>query len=544
MTDLIQEDAPPVADKVIDWLVGEPPSYRRRALRRHPDTVSVVEQKARQQLAELSPMGLAQSIDPSYRSRPHLDHLDIILARAVKRVEGVEADEKKGIVGVPGESVFIRISEPPRSGKSMLCSMFFPTWVLKKHPEWKIGLISYSDSLAAAWGRQVRRFAEDDRLGLGIKVAHDAGAVKDWETTEGGGVTARSVGMGITGRGFKVMIVDDAVKDYADAHSEPKREALRNWWQTTARTRLEPPSLTLVIGTRWHMDDFTGWVESTGDPFETVEFPAIAEESDVLGREPGDPLLSPLIEETREEALARWQSIRRAVGPYSWASLYQQDPLPAEGAVFDLDWFQYWTRNPDLVSENCRLFDPTTAKGLWVDSWDLASEAKETADYSVGQRWVLVGPDRFLVAQSRKQTAFTETLAKIKKWAEADSELHTGKHVKLRLIEKAAVGRAVLDTLQREVAGFVGIDPRGSKEQRARAITPEIESKHVFLPHPSEAAWVAELLAELQAFPSGKHDDQVDALSQALGRLGGEKPKSDTKAVPQVIEMSNPWSGV
>ena len=528
MTETIEQDVGP---KVIDWLVGEPPSYRKRALRRHPGTVAIVEVKARQELSDLSPMGLAQQIDPGYRSRPHLDHLDVILARAIRRVEA-------------GESVFLRISEPPRSGKSMLCSTFLPTWVLRRHPDWKIGLVSYSDSLAAAWGRQVRRYAEDPRLNLGIEIARDAGAVKDWETTKGGGVTARSVGMGITGRGFKVLIVDDAVKDYADAHSEAKRKALRDWWQTTARTRLEPPSLTLVIGTRWHLDDFTGWVESTGDPFETVEFPAIAEKHDVLGREPGDPLLSPLLEETREEALARWAAIRKAVGPYSWASLYQQTPLPAKGAVFNLDWFKYWCRSSDLVSENSVQFDPTTAgKGTWLDSWDLASEAKESADYSVGQRWVRVGPDRFLVAQSRAQTAFTETLKKIEAWAKPTSELDTGKHVKLRLVEKASVGRAVLDTLKRKVAGFVGIDPRGSKEQRARAVSPEIGSGNVFLPHPSEAAWVAELLAELQAFPSGKHDDQVDALSQGLGRLGDEAA-AQTKAVPILLESANPWGGV
>jgi predicted phage terminase large subunit-like protein len=526
MTDTID-----VAPKVIDWLIGEPPVYRKRALRRHPDTIATVEKKAREELAELSPMGLAQSIDPKYRSRPHLDHLDVILARAVRRVEA-------------GESVFLRVSEPPRSGKSILCSTWFPTWVLRKHPDWKVGLLSYSDSLAAAWGRQVRRYAEDQRLNLGIELARDAGAVKDWETVQGGGVTARSVGMGITGRGFKVMIVDDAVKDYADAHSEAKRKALRDWWQTTARTRLEAPSLTIVIGTRWHQDDFTGWVESTGDPFETIEFPAIAEKADVLGREPGDPLLSPLEDETREEALARWAAIRKAVGPYSWAALYQQTPLPAEGAVFDLDWFKYWTRDPKNVSDNCVLFDPSTAaRGTWVDSWDLASEAKESADWSVGQRWVKVDGDRYLVAQSRAQTAFTETTAQIVKWAKPESEHGTGKFVKLRLVEKAAVGRAVLDTLKRKAAGFVGVDPRGSKAQRAIAVTPEIESGNVFLPHPSEAAWVPELLAELQSFPSGKHDDQVDALTQALGRLGDEKPGA-TKAVPILMESTNPWGAV
>src|SRR5690606_27702542 len=136
-------------------------------------------------------------------------------------------------------------------------------------------------------------------------------------------------------------------------------------------------------------------------------------------------------------------------GPYSWAALYQQTPLPAEGAVFDLDWIRYWTRDPAKVSDNCVLFDPSEASnGRWLDSWDLASEAKESADYSVGGRLVRVGPDRFLVALSREQTAFTETLKRIQEWAKPTSHHGTGRFVKLRLVEKAAVGRAILDTLK------------------------------------------------------------------------------------------------
>jgi len=540
MTETTQD----VGERVIDWLVNEPPSIRKRALRKHPDTVAVVEARAREELRNLSPMGLAQSVDSGYKSRPHLDHLDATLVRAVRRVEGTPADPENGIEAVPGESVFIRVSMPPRMGKSVMCSEFLPLWCLRRHPDWKIGLVSYSDSLASSWGRQVRRFVEDPRLGLGIDLASDAGAVKDWETVEGGGVTARSIGMGITGKGFKVLIVDDAVKDYADAHSEARREALREWWKTTARTRLEPPSLVLVIGTRWHEDDFTGWVETTGDPFETINFPAIADEDDVLGRSPGDPLISPLMDETNEQALIRWAALKAAVGPYAWAALYQQTPQPAQGAVFDISKFRYWTRNPDNVSENVVLFEPLTCQGTWVDSWDFASEAKESADYSVGQRWVRVGPDRFLIGQYRGQVGFTAALDQMKVFVRPESLGGTGALVKKRVVEKASNGRAIIESIKRIVSGVIGVDPQGSKEQRARAITPEVESGNVFLPYPGDPGneWVHDLLGELRAFPSGKHDDQVDALSQGLGVIAGEV--SVPRVGPMVVSAENPWGAI
>jgi predicted phage terminase large subunit-like protein len=498
------------AADIVDWLIAQPPSDRASALQRHPDTLPLILAQAREELAKMSPLGLATVVDEGHRSLPHLDYLDSRLVRAVRKVEA-------------GESQFIRISMPPRSGKSVSTSEYLPLWVLQRHPDWRVGLISHSPSLAAGWGRQIRRMVEDDRLHLGLTVASDAGSVTDWETSERGGVSSRSVGQSITGRGFKVIIVDDVVKDYADAASETKRLGLREWWQTTARTRLEPPSLTVVIGTRWHEDDFTGWVDTAGDPFEVIVFPAIADEDDVLGRHPGDPLYSPFIVESREEALARWADTEQAVGPYAWSALFQQRPQPVAGAIFMTSWWRYWTRNPDLVSDTCILFNPLDGQGLeWLDSWDLAVQAKETADWSVGQRWVIDGQGhRFLIGQARQRTEFTETLATMRYWATPESLGGTGRFVHKRLVEQASNGFAIIDTLKRELPGVIGVVPRGSKEVRARAITPEIATGYVYLPHPSEPGneWVLGLVGELASFPTGKNDDQVDALSQALASL-------------------------
>lgn len=466
-----------------------------------------------------SPLDSAQQLDAAYAGRPHIKYLSDRLTEAVRAVER-------------GENRYMTISMPPRMGKSTLTSINLPIWLLRQHPDWKIGLISHSPQLATAWGRQVRRFVEEDGEHWGIKIAGDAGAVSEWQTTRGGGIISRSApGQSITGLGFKVMLMDDVVKDFADAHSEAKREAIWDWWQANAVTRLEPPFLCIAIATRWHEDDFIGRLlnpamNPDADKWENVIFPALAEENDPLGREPGDPLYSPLVSETREEALERWDGLKRSVGSYMWEALYQQHPTPADGSIFNLGWLRFWTTDPAKVKEG----DPSVIllprerleRGQWLDSWDLTFKGSSTSDYAVGQRWCRQGADRFLIAQQRGRWSFTQTLEKMLRWCNAgdldDKASPGGSFVHQRLVEDAANGTAAIDVLRKKVAGIKPIKPRSSKEVRARAVTPEIESGNVYLPHPSDPGngWVNELISEMRAFPSGKHDDMVDALSMGL----------------------------
>lgn len=466
-----------------------------------------------------SPLESAQQLDAAYAGRPHIQYLSDRLTEAVRAVER-------------GENRYMTISMPPRMGKSTLTSINLPIWLLRQHPDWKIGLISHSPQLATAWGRQVRRFVEEDGERWGIKIAGDAGAVSEWQTTRGGGIVSRSApGQSITGLGFKVMLMDDVVKDFADAHSESKREAIWDWWQANAVTRLEPPFLCIAIATRWHEDDFIGRLlnpamNPDAGKWENVIFPALAEENDPLGREPGDPLYSPLVSETREEALERWDGLKRSVGSYMWEALYQQHPTPADGSIFNLGWLRFWTTDPAKVKEG----DPSVIllprerleRGQWLDSWDLTFKGSSTSDYAVGQRWCRQGADRFLVAQQRGQWSFTQTLEKMLRWCNAgdldDKASPGGSFVHQRLVEDAANGTAAIDVLRKKVAGIKPIKPRSSKEVRARAVTPEIESGNVYLPHPSDPGngWVNELISEMRAFPSSKHDDMVDALSMGL----------------------------
>jgi predicted phage terminase large subunit-like protein len=453
-----------------------------------------------------TPLEQAMQLDPMYVPRDHLVYLSNRLARAAEDLRA-------------GRSSRIAVSMPPRSGKSTLASTYLPLWLLRQDASRKIGIISHDPTLSTNWGRQIRNLIENHPE-LGLAIAPDAGAASEWQTTGRGGVTSRSVGQSVVGRGFNIIILDDLVRDFAAAHSEANRRAVWEWWTANAYTRLEPPFIILAVGTRWHEDDVIGRLLSPdydGDPTEwdVISFPAIAEEADVLGRLPGDPLLSPLIvTETPEKALVRWADTKRAVGSYNWVAQFQGRPSPAEGAVFNMGWWRYWTTNPSLATDDgtVRLIDfDNMIGGTWLSSWDAAFKGSDQSDYVVGQRWVRQGGNRYLVGQTRNRMSFTQTLAEMRRFHDPRVHVH--------LIEDKANGPAIIDTLRDEIAGLKPINPTNSKEARARAITPEIESGNVYLPHPVQFPWVADLLSELRSFPTGAHDDQVDAMTQALWEL-------------------------
>src|SRR5699024_170687 len=214
----------------------------------------------------------------------HLAYLSDQVADAVRDVER-------------GMNRMLAVSMPPRAGKSQLISRNSPIWMLRRHPDWKVMLASYDSTLTTAWARGIRETIEE-KPGLGIALKADGGAGGAWETVEGGGMFATSVGGNLTGRGARVLIIDDPVKDFVEAHSANKREALWNWWLSVAQTRLEPPYLVLVVMTRWHEDDFVGRLlsrEHEGNPqdWQRIVLPALAGEDDPIEREPGDPLFSP-----------------------------------------------------------------------------------------------------------------------------------------------------------------------------------------------------------------------------------------------------------
>lgn len=467
-----------------------------------------------------TPLQLAQQLyGEAFNIRPHIEYLSQQIVTAVDDVKR-------------GENRMIMVHMPPRTGKTTTTTLITPAWLMSQQPGWPIALTSYDGALARTWGRQIRRWAESGALGAQVSIAPDAGAVGEWETTAGGRLMSMSIREPFTGRGAKVLIIDDPHKNSLEAHSQIMRDSVWDWYQSVALTRLEPPYLVIVTQTRWHEDDLSGRLLSAErdgrpDDWQVISLPAIARENDTIGRAVGEPLLSPLRDETRDAALQRWQQLRQAVGSYNWAALFDQRPAPARGAIFDMDKWRYWTANPANATDDRRVVYVEPRRDLagatWLDSWDAAFKGEATSDYVVGQRWARKDGDRYLIAQQRSRMTFTETIAAMRRWAATNDDAISplGDLVHLRLIEERANGAAAIDTLRREIAGIRATNPTRSKVERARTVTPEIESGNVYLPLPTDAGneWVGELLDELRQFPHGAHDDQVDALTQALTAL-------------------------
>ena len=395
---------------------------------------------------------------------------------------------------------------PPRHGKSELISHWLPVWYLNTWPERRIILATYGADFSADWGRRVRNTIQEHQGALRVSVAQDSASANRWHTTAGGGMIAVGVGGPITGRGADLLVVDDPVKTAEDAYSETYRERAWDWWTTTARTRLEPGASVVVLMTRWHDDDLAGRIlrsaRDTGLEWQVLELPALAEARDPLGRDPGEALWP---ERYDVDALLATQA---EVGSRTWSALYQQRPSPEDGGYFQRSWWRFYTRAPARFDEV-------------IQSWDMAFKGTSGSDFVVGQVWGRSGADRYLLDQVRGRWDFPRTLDAVRGLSDRWPEART------KLIEDKANGPAVLDTLRRELHGLVAVEPQGGKVSRAAAVSHQVEGGNVWLPARSlnpdgEAVldpWVRDFIEEAVAFPAAQHDDQVDAMTQALTRM-------------------------
>lgn len=289
-------------------------------------------------------------------------------------------------------------------------------------------------------------------------------------------------------------------KNAEEAESQTIRNATWNWYTSTAYTRLAPGGGVLIIQTRWHSDDLSGRIERTmleenGEEWEIVRYPAIAREDEPF-RKAGEPLHP---ERYSLEALRR---IEKAVGPRTWNALYQQNPVPDEGAYFTRDMVRYYEKTPEVLAV--------------FNTWDLAIGQKQQNDWTVGLQWgVDPNDDIYLLALIRGRfdsKAIVENMLNL--WKRDPRTEACG-------IEEGQIKMAIGPYLEQRVAerrvyNFhqVPLKPgRQDKMARARTIQGRMEQGKVFLP--KDAEWLEKFMDELTAFPFGRNDDQVDALAYA-----------------------------
>lgn len=442
-----------------------------------------------------------------------------------------------------GECLRLIVNVPPRHMKSLIISVAWPAWVWLTCPEKRFLCASYAQGLAiddnvkcrtivqSVGGQEVGGLFERvgyqgvlSLLGQSWTLTDDQNEKKKFTNDRRGYRAATSVGGTVTGLGGDVIVLDDP-NNADDAHSEAARLAVRNWLDGTLSTRLNDPAkgAIVVVQQRVHKEDATGHLVTQGG-WEHVCLPAEFEAKHPhvwdgdWRTEPGE-LLWP--EHYGRDAL---EDLKRRMPPAVRPGQLQQRPTAAEGGMFKRTWWKNRWRE-DLEGTLSLGWDQI------VQSWDMRfKDDKVTGDYVVGQLWGFHGADAYLLGQVRQRLSFTESVQAVKDmtvWSQAGSPLRQLVGVPAVLIEEKANGAAILDTLrrEREIGGLISVDPKGSKQARAAAVTPMVESGNVWLPASSfipcppgyEATAVGDFVEEHAAFPvGGVHDDQVDALSQVL----------------------------
>ena len=407
------------------------------------------------------------------------------------------------------------VSVPAQHGKSRLASVIFPAWAMTKHPTLRIFQAGHTGELSKGFSREARSLVQSDRYNQLFPDLINPRVNREgfWQTRLGGYYYATSVGGG-TGVAADILIIDDPLKDRAEAESETQRKRVWEWFTSTAMTRLAPDGIVIVVHTRWHEDDLAGRLQSPAfvNPlreagfnemnFEVLSLEAICEspDTDLLGRAYGDPLWPEV------RPLPWLMAQKLTIGSFDWNSIYQQRPNPPGGKIANLSLIKYIT--PDKVPPGLEI----------VRGWDLAVSKTNLSDYSAGARGCLDRDGNFyLIHMDRARRLWPDQKAALFKYIEIES---IGKRVG---IEAVGAWEVAATDIREHYKGKVIVQsytPTSDKLVRALPWIAKIDGGKFFIV--TGGTWAQDFLDELKQFPNGSHDDQIDAVTVLWEMLGGK----------------------
>ena len=396
------------------------------------------------------------------------------------------------------------VTLPPRGLKSLLCSVALPAFALGREPSQRVICCSYAQDLSAKHARDCRSVMESAwyrEVFPKTRIDPRKNTEAEIETTAKGFRLATSVGGPLTGRGGNLVIIDDPMKP-SDAYSEPKRASVAQWYETTLLSRLDHKGedVIVLVMQRLHVDDLVGYLlEKESGAWAHLNLPAIAETEEIIPigggrmhrRALGDAL------HPAREPVAVLERLRAEMGSLAFAAQYQQTPLPLDGGLISWRWFRTYNHPPQRQSGD-----------LIVQSWDTASKADETNDFSVCTIWLIRQQACYLLEVARARLEYPALKRK------AINLAQTWRPDAI-LIEDKGSGQSLIQELRDLGIRPIAMEPEGDKITRMSVQSARIEAGHVLIPQ--SAPWLGEFQREILAFPHGRYDDQIDSLSQALG---------------------------
>ena len=390
------------------------------------------------------------------------------------------------------------ITLPPRSLKSLCASVALPAWFLGHYPWERVVVVSYSDFLSRTHANDFRRVVNHPLYRATFPAMRlDRDTDREITTTERGKRIATSIDGTLTGLGGNLIIIDDPIK-LGDAMSDAVRERVIEWYRSTLLSRGDDKSETriVVVMQRVHQNDLVGYLEEQGG-FEVLNLPAIATRSetyDLGGGRTYTRLQNELLHPTHE-SVDTLIELRREMGPIAFSAQYQQSPIPPGGTIIKRKWLKTYEELRSRPGDRI------------VMSWDIALSEMETGDYAACVVLLIREETYFVLEVVRGRFPFEKLKAKVIELKQQRYQVST------LLIEKSPISLGLIQSLRERSINVTTYKPDTDKRSRLIAQTDLFAGGSVRLPQ--RAPWLEEFVAELLAFP-GRHDDQVDALTQGL----------------------------
>ena len=443
-----------------------------------------------------------------------------------------------------GKKPRLAIFMPPRSGKSEIATRCFPAWGVGHDPTLEFMVVSYSSDLANSFSYDCRDIVRRDWYADTFPDASmetDRKGITRWRLTAGGGYNPIGIGGSITGSGADILILDDLFKSEQQANSAAHRDMVHDRYRSSIYNRLSPRGGIIMLMTRWHDDDLPGRLLAADEEagrWKVITYPALAER-DERHRKKGEALHPERFDR------AHWLDIKATSTPSEWASLYQQNPIPEGGGKFDVSRLRRFDldamlNDPEVVFDALAIsIDSAFKKAVRSDRcafqvWGVRTIRDDFPVYQMqGAEYVQTGTELQTLSCFYLLHAFAEKLdfdglcLKAAEMARAWTT-NSVRADKVRLvIEDQGNGVALIRDLERQegVTHVFRFSPQklGGKDERANMAGLQVTGGRVFVPHEDDRRrpWVRTTTDELRRFPSGKYDDAVDAMSQAIIYLSG-----------------------
>lgn len=455
-------------------------------------------QRARESLIDY-----AQVVNPLFQTNWHhivtANHLEQVADGRIKR---------------------LMVLEPPRHTKTMMGSHLFPAWVLGRQDEHIVGA-AYNKTKASDEAQAVKAIFDSEAHQAVFPLAQiprrtneTRGEIRrsghfNLVSRPGAVYRAAGIGGGLTGYTKTLGGIDDPIKSLEDAYSERQRDKIWSWYSSVYRAR----DTTLLAGKRgvrdvlimtpWHEDDLAGRIlKYEADDWHVLRLPALLTDETFDDRDEHDPrqideALWPAM--WPKDALLKFQLTH----PQTFQALFQCRPSAAGGSLFNRQQFLDNTYGSVHDVPRDGFFQ------LSIDA-NFGTE-NDTSSFVATQLWCFTPSNKAMLIRAwRGHWSFPRTLAEIEAILAAHPEINE------ILVEEKANGNAIMQMMRERVRfPFRGIRPVDSKMVRAIAAAPWVTSGNVLIPSwPSQ--WLEEFLGDVCAFPRGKSNDHVDAMSQAL----------------------------